>query len=110
MRYNELCAKGEDEDFMKDPAWLTPVGEEGPYYLFKHCIGVFTTCDGVHVNEYAQVLNADGEPVPGLFAGGMDAGGLMGDAYDVSVAPTSTQGWCVYCGRTAAQFAAENLI
>ena len=55
--------------------------------------------------------NNDGiSHVHGLFAGGMDAGGLMGDAYDVSVAPTSTQGWCVYCGRTAAQFAAENLI
>ena len=110
VRYNELCAKGEDDDFMKPAEWLTPVGDEGPYYLFKHCIGVFTTCDGVHVNEYAQVLNADGEPVPGLFAGGMDAGGLMGDAYDVSVAPTSAQGWCVYCGRTAARYVAENLI
>ena len=109
-RYNEMCAAGVDEDFLKAPEWLTPVGDEGPYYLFKHCIGVFTTCDGVHVNENAQVLNADGEPVPGLFAGGMDAGGLMGDAYDVSVAPTSAQGWCVFCGRAAAKFVAENMV
>ena len=104
-----MCEAGFDEDFLKAPEWLTPVGDEGPYYLFKHCIGIFTTCDGVHVNENAQVLNANGEPVPGLFAGGMDAGGLMGDAYDVAVAPTSTQGWCVFCGRAAAKFVAENM-
>jgi hypothetical protein len=34
-------------------------------------------------------------------------GGLMGDAYDVSVAPCSTQGRCVSCGRAAAQYVAE---
>ena len=109
-RYNELCKAGFDEDFLKAPEWLNPVSDEGPYYLFKHCIGIFTTCDGVHVNENAQVLNSDGEPVPGLFAGGMDAGGLMGDAYDVAVAPTSTQGWCVFCGRSAAKYVAENMV
>ena len=108
-RYDAQCAAGVDDDFMKAPEFLMPVGE-GPYYLFKHCIGIFTTCDGMHVNEYTQVLNKDGDPIPGLFAGGMDAGGLMGDAYDVSVAPCSTQGWCIYCGRTAAQFVKENLL
>lgn len=109
QRYNEMCEAGEDTDFMKDPAYMTPVGE-GPYYLFVHKIGVFTSCDGMHVNEYTQVLDANGEAIPGLFAGGMDAGGLMGDAYDVSVAPCSTQGWCVYCGRTAARYVKENLL
>lgn len=109
QRYNEMCNNGEDTDFMKDPAYLTAVGE-GPYYLFVHKIGVFTSCDGMHVNEHTQVLDKDGAPIVGLFAGGMDAGGLMGDAYDVSVAPCSTQGWCVYCGRTAAQYVKENLL
>lgn len=108
-RYDAQCAAGVDEDFMKAPEYMMPVGE-GPYYLFKHCIGIFTTCDGMHVNEYTQVLDKDGAPIPGLFAGGMDAGGLMGDAYDVSVAPCSTQGWCIYCGRTAAKFVRENLL
>ena len=107
-RYNEMCKNGVDEDFMKDPGSLIPVGE-APYYLFKHKIGIFTTCDGVRINEYAQVLNENDEVGEGLFAGGMDAGGLMGDAYDVSVAPCSTQGWCVYCGRAAAQYVKENL-
>ena len=69
--YNELCEKGKDEDFMKDAAWMTKVGNEGPYYLFKHRIGVFTTCDGVHINEYAQVLDNEGNTIKGLFAGGM---------------------------------------
>ncbi len=108
-RYDEQCAAGVDEDFMKAQENLIPVGE-GPYYLFKHRIGIFTTCDGMHVNENAQVLNADGEVIPGLFAGGVDAGGLFGDAYDVSVAPCSTQGWCIYCGRTAAQYIKANLL
>ena len=109
-RYNELCAKGQDEDFLKDPAWMIPVSEEGPYYLFRHKIGIFTTCDGLRVNEYAQVLNDEGEPVKGLFAGGCDAGGLLGDAYDVTVAPCTTQGWCLYCGRESAKFVHDNLL
>lgn len=108
-RYDQLCKNGFDEDFLKDPALLIPVGE-GPYYLFKHSLGLFATSDGLHVNLDNQVLDANGEVITGLFAGGADAGGLQGDTYDVGICPGSQQGWGIQSGRVAAKYVAENLI
>lgn len=103
--YNELCAAGQDTDYFKESEWLVPV-QTGPFYVLELAIGQFTTADGIKINEYAQVIGADDEPIPGLYAGGSDAGGLQGDTYDVGICPGSQQGWSCFCGRTAAQNAA----
>ena len=57
----------------------------------------------------AEVLDANDDPIPGLFAGGSDAGGLYGATYDVSVCTGSQQGWAVHCGKRAAEVAARYL-
>ena len=107
-RYDGYCKTGVDEEFLKAPEYLIPVGE-GPYYLFNQSLGYFTTSDGLYVNEFNQVLTADGEVIEGLFAGGSDAGGLQGDTYDVGICPGSQQGWGLQSGRVAAKYVAEHM-
>lgn len=104
--YNEMCAAGKDDEFSKDPKFLIPL-EEGPYYCFQLQTGFFTTVGGMKVNDKAQVLNDNDEPIVGLYAAGCDAGGLYGDSYDVSICEGSQQAWCVQSGKVAAEDAAQ---
>lgn len=106
--YNEFCANGVDEEFNKPADYLHPI-ENGPYYAFDVANGYFCTLGGLEVSPNAEVLDENGEPIPGLYAGGCDAGGLYADSYDVVTAAGSQAGWAVNSGRLAAQHAAEYL-
>ena len=77
---------------------------------FELQTGFFTTVGGMKVNDKAQVLDANDEPIVGLYAAGCDAGGLHGDSYDVSICEGSQQAWCVQSGKVAAEDVAENLV
>lgn len=114
-QYNGYCdaARGldgddtsADEEFGKRAKYLHEV-EEGPYWLCEVADGYYTTCGGIKVNEKAQVLDTDGQVIPGLYAGGSDAGGLYGDSYDVKFAPGSQAAWAVNSGRLAMKDAKE---
>lgn len=52
------------------------------YYAFD-CRAVYLgSIGGVRVDDKLQVLNADGQPIPGLFTGGSNAGGYYhGEGY-----------------------------
>ena len=67
-RYNELCAKGVDEDFGKEPQYLVPI--EGPYYLLRMPMICTDGYNGARINENAQVIDTNGQPIPGLYAAG----------------------------------------
>lgn len=60
-------------------------------------------------DEFMRVLDEDGQVIPGLYAGGCDAGGLYGDSYDVKFAPGSQSGWAVSSGRLAMKDAVNYL-
>ncbi len=106
--YNDYCDTGVDLEFEKDSQYLLPV-EEGPFYGFNLEVGYFTTVGGLKVDTKAEVLDSAGDPIPGLYAGGCDAGGLYGDSYDVTICAGSQQGWAVHTGKTAAESAAAYL-
>ncbi|MDO5319172.1 MAG: FAD-binding protein [bacterium] len=72
-RYNELAAKGEDEDFGR--AGLVPLAEEGPYYAIKVIRSTVAGFGGFEINTDAQVLKEDGTAFPNLFAAGECASG-----------------------------------
>lgn len=52
--------------------------ENGPFYASSFIPAVHHTMGGLRVNVNAQVLNAEGNPINGLFAAGEVTGGLHG--------------------------------
>lgn len=98
--YNDLVQKGQDTDFGKAKEYLTPL-EQGPYYAVELGVGMACALGGLKVDNQNQVLNSHGYPVPGLFAIGNDAAGmLVGDTYAVTL-PGSTAGYAAFSGRNA---------
>ena len=106
--YNQYCANGVDERFAKPAEYLNAL-EEGPFYAFEVFNGYFTTVGGIKVNPKTEVLGEGDEVIPGLYAGGSDAGGLYGDTYDVGIAAGSQASWAINSGRLAAKNAARYL-
>ncbi len=74
--YNGYCAAGKDEEFGKDAALLTRIGE-GPYYAIKMASYSYNTVAGLDINEKMQVLDTDGNVMEGLFAIGSDSAGVL---------------------------------
>lgn len=79
-RYNELAAKGVDEDFGKPAKDLLPLGK-APY--FGAIVGAYllTTMDGLQINTNMQVLDSERKPIEGLYAAGDVAGGFFAHNY-----------------------------
>lgn len=109
-RYNGLAARGEDTDFGKgstaynrylgDPAHqpnpcLRPLGR-GPYYAVEVVAGDIGTACGIRTDAQARALDAQGQPIPGLFVAGNDMQSVMGGAYPgpgITLGPALTFGW-----------------
>ena len=72
-RYNELGAKGVDEDFGR--AGIYPLSDQGPYYAIKVIRSTVAGFGGFEINTESQVLKTDGTPFPNLFAAGECASG-----------------------------------
>lgn len=106
--YNGYVDAGVDPEFGKAAEYLEPSRmNDGPWYAFELQVGIFTTVGGIKINNKAQVLAEDGTVIPNLYACGCDAGGIYGDAYDVSICEGSCQGFAVYTGKLAAETIAE---
>jgi succinate dehydrogenase/fumarate reductase flavoprotein subunit len=54
---------------------------EGPYYAVKLYPGDIGAAQGLQTNEHAQVLNAHGRAIDGLYAVGNDMNSIMGGVY-----------------------------
>ncbi len=100
--YNEMCAAGADARFSKPAEYMRAL-EEGPFYAFEVFNGYFTTVGGIKVTPQTEVLDDTNTVIPGLYAGGSDAGGLYGDTYDVGIAAGSQASWAINSGRLAAK-------
>ncbi len=99
--YNRFCEKGRDDLFAKDPRYLRPL--RGPrFYALKACITFIGTLGGIKINHMMEVLDRKEKPIPGLYAGGLDAGGMYGDSYDLYAAG-GTLGFALNSGRIAAR-------
>lgn len=107
-RYNELCAKGVDDDFNKDAADLIPL-ENGPFYIFRQDMAFWTSIGGIDTNRKMEVITPRGETIPGLYAAGTDGCNLYRETYTMSV-PASCNANNCYSGRTAARNAYETCV
>lgn len=100
--YNQLVAAGADTDFGKAAEYLTPV-MDGPVYAVELGVGMACALGGLRVDDANEVLNDHGYPVPGLYAAGNDAAGmLVGDTYAVTL-PGSTAGYAAFSGKNAVE-------
>jgi len=106
--YNEACAAGVDP-LGKPAEYLLPVSTP-PFYGFRMLLAFFNTCGGLKVDEYTRVIAKSGDPIPGLYAAGSDAGGVFGYYYDYSIAPGTMQGWCSTSGLLAAEDAVNEYL
>lgn len=97
-RYNELCAKGVDDDFGKPAEYMIPV-EGDMYYAFRMTPGSSVTFGGLEIDTQAHVLDTNDSPIPGLYAAGEVAfTGLFDAEYPCC---GMAIGSAVYYGRVA---------
>lgn len=98
--YNNIVESGMDSDFGKNNHYLNGI-TKGPFFAIELGVGMACAIGGLRVDTDNKILNDYGYPVPGLYAVGNDAAGvLVGDTYDVTV-PGSTAGYAVYSSRNA---------
>lgn len=87
-RYNELCAKGVDEDYGKQSPLLYEIAQP-PFYALKFGACLLTVPAGLNVNEKLQVTDVQNNPIEGLYAVGNVAGGLYGVDYPILISGNS---------------------
>lgn len=79
-QYNQAIETGEDTQFFADANRLIPV-TEGPFYAVKYSARNLGTLGGVRINENIEAIDKEGQPIPGLYVAGADAGGMYGGTY-----------------------------
>lgn len=89
-RYNELATSGSgDLDFGKPTEYLFPV-QTAPFYALHKEFAVSAITSGLVINEHAQVLDTDRNPIEGLFAIGNCSGPFYGSIdYPMDIAGLS---------------------
>src|SRR5690606_30445570 len=104
-RYNELAEQGEDLDFGKSPEMMTFI-DTPPYYAVTNPVALLVVLGGLQVNTQLQVLDTNGEVIPGLYATGNTAGGFFANDYPVIV-PGLSHSRALTFGRIAVKNAAS---
>ncbi len=98
--YNAACAKGHDELFAKDRKYLRPL--LGPrFFAIKGRTVFLGTMGGIKINERMEVLDKNDAVIPGLYAGGFDAGGMYGDSYPIKGSSGLASSFAFSSGRIA---------
>lgn len=114
--FNLYAAKGEDPLFHKTAEWLKPVNE-GPFALVEYSAEemravimpgtngpLMFTLGGLQTRPSGEVLNIDGEAIPGLYAAGRATAGLPRTAQ--GYASGMSVGDATFFGRLAGRSAA----
>jgi succinate dehydrogenase/fumarate reductase flavoprotein subunit len=115
QRYNNMAQSGVDADFAKGQTpynriqgdaglaqaidlpnpCMAPL-RQGPFYAVRIVPGSLGTFAGLRTNPSAQVLDAQSQPIAGLYASGNDMNSLMGGNYPsggITLGPAMTFGF-----------------
>ena len=109
--YNELCASGKDSDYGKKASAMIAV-DEAPYYGMTGSFGPgsttpsMVTMSGMLTDDNLQVVDAENNPIPGLWVAGNALGGRYGTGYSTPCAGNSI-GFAGTHGRVAGKNAAK---
>jgi 3-oxo-5alpha-steroid 4-dehydrogenase len=103
--YNEHAARGEDPIHGKTAEFLKPLTKP-PFaaldYRVEHSLWGAFTMGGLHTSVDGEVLTADGDAIPGLYAAGRTTSGLAAQGYSSGLSLTD----CTFFGRRAGRAAA----
>jgi fumarate reductase flavoprotein subunit len=111
-RLNEHFATGHDDDFLRHESLaakgvdshLTPIAT-GPFYAVRMLPAeLVCTHTGLEIDSRTQVLRTDGTVLPGLYAAGEAAGGVLGERY---VGGGNSVAHALVLGRVAGREAAS---
>lgn len=109
-RFNPLAQRGEDPEFNRGSdayqrfnGWaahtpnpcLAPL-DTPPFYAVRVVPGELGTFAGIRTNAHAQVVDAAGQAIAGLYAVGNDAASVMGGTYPgagITIGPAMTFGY-----------------
>ena len=75
-KYNQYVENGTDEEFGRGS--MNAKIETAPYYIVVATPAVHHTMGGVQINTDAQVIDTNGNVIPGLYAAGEVTGGIHG--------------------------------
>lgn len=99
--YNAACDRGHDPIFAKDRVHLMPL-RSAPYYAVRSNSDFLDTIGGIKINEHMEVLDKKDNPIPGLYAVGVTAGGWEAETYCDILSGAAT-GFAYNSGRIAAE-------
>ncbi len=105
--YNAGAARGEDPQFRKGAGWLQPLATP-PFVVLdlsleKYPFWSAFTLGGLHTRPTGEVLDPDGEVVPGLYAAGRNASGMPAHGYNSGLSLADA----TFSGRLAGAAAAK---
>lgn len=75
-KVNQYAKDGKDKEFNHRGELVSLA--KGPYYIEKAAPSVHHTMGGLVINDKTEVLNKDGQPIPGLYAAGELTGVIHG--------------------------------
>lgn len=101
--YNESCRKKYDSEFLKAPEYLFAL-QTPPYYVLNGPSGIDCCIGGLSVDNHQRVVDKDGMPLKGLYAGGVLTSNWLNGLYAFFGSELS---YSVFSGRNAASEIAE---
>ena len=75
--WNKSVANGIDEEFGRNNGMDDDLST-APFYAIKIAPGIHHTMGGIKINSSAEVIDTEGNVIPGLFAAGETTGGIHG--------------------------------
>ncbi|MEG2934712.1 MAG: FAD-binding protein, partial [Gordonibacter sp.] len=98
-RYNELAAKGNDDDFGKRPEILWPI-DTPPYFAGQLVSTLLAASGGLRQDTACQVLDEQNKAIKGLYVCGAAGGEYFSNDYP-TICPGTNHGRCLTFGRIA---------
>lgn len=106
QRYTEMAKQGKDEDFNKE-SYLMFTIEQPPFYAIPIRSHLLVTVGGLDCDPDMQVLDSEGNKIPGLYAVGNMQGNFFANEYPL-MAPGLSHGRAITLSYVLAERIAAN--
>lgn len=92
--YNKYAAQGYDEEYQLNPDILYPISTPPFYGSVTTGATFLTVCGGIRTNSDMQALDADDEPIEGLYTTGIMTGDFYANTYNFVMPGQNLGGLC----------------